>query len=25
LETAGRIVMRMSELKGYATSDPMKS
>ena len=25
LETAGRIVMRMSELKGYSTSDPMKS
>jgi flagellin len=25
LETAGRIVMRMSELKGYATQDPLKS
>ena len=25
LETAGRIVMRMSELKGYASQDPLKS
>jgi flagellin-like hook-associated protein FlgL len=25
LESAGRIVMRMSELKGYATQDPLKS
>jgi flagellin-like hook-associated protein FlgL len=25
LETTGRIVMRMSELKGYATQDPLKS
>ena len=25
LETAGRILMRMSELKGYATQDPLKS
>jgi len=25
LETAGKIVMRMSELKGYATQDPLKS
>jgi flagellin-like hook-associated protein FlgL len=25
LETVGRIVMRMSELKGYATQDPLKS
>jgi flagellin-like hook-associated protein FlgL len=25
LETAGNIVMRMSELKGYATQDPLKS
>jgi len=25
LETAGRVVMRMSELKGYATQDPLKS
>ena len=25
LETAGKILMRMSELKGYATQDPLKS
>jgi len=25
LETTGKIVMRMSELKGYATQDPLKS
>jgi flagellin-like hook-associated protein FlgL len=25
LETTGRILMRMSELKGYATQDPLKS
>jgi flagellin len=25
LETAGRILMRMSELKGYSTQDPLKS
>lgn len=25
LETAGRMVMRMSELKGYASQDPLKS
>jgi len=25
LETAGRILMRMSELKGYASQDPLKS
>jgi flagellin len=25
LDTAGRIVMRMSELKGYSTQDPLKS
>ena len=25
LETAGRIVMRMSELKGYSSQDPLKS
>jgi len=25
LDTAGRILMRMSELKGYATQDPLKS
>ena len=24
LETAGKIVMRMSELKGYASQDPLK-
>ena len=25
LETAGKVLMRMSELKGYATQDPLKS